>query len=124
MYSWKGMDIPSRNGYIPANREKFPVDIFERSAVLHGEQTFDSTDPPVRHASYQSMATVALGVISLTLYVLLFRFDAELRQIAVATNQGHKAYFLVPIGIAFLFSLVHGAFTDRFWAVLGVKARK
>ncbi len=67
---------------------------------------------------------MALGLLSLVLYIQLFHFDAELREITLATNQGHKSYFLVPIGIAFLFSLVHGAFTDRFWDVLGVKARK
>jgi hypothetical protein len=30
----------------------------------------------------------------------------------------------VPVAMAFLFSLVHGAFTGHFWDVLGIKARK
>lgn len=43
--------------------------------------------------------------------------------LAQSTRRGDKRLFFVPIGIALLFSFVHGAFTGRFWDVLGLKAR-
>lgn len=117
--------IPVRNAYIPGRKGIFHPDLFERSAVLHGDSTFDTDLPPPELLRLRPlMITMALGLLSLVLYIQLFHFDAELRELTLATNQGHKSYFLVPIGIAFLFSLVHGAFTDRFWDALGVKARK
>jgi hypothetical protein len=32
-------------------------------------------------------------------------------------------YFIVPVIIAFIFSLVYGAFVSHFWDMLGVKAK-
>lgn len=61
--------------------------------------------------------------MSVALYALLFWFDEELLELAQSTRRGDKRLFFVPIGIALLFSFVHGAFTGRFWDVLGLKAR-
>jgi uncharacterized RDD family membrane protein YckC len=33
-------------------------------------------------------------------------------------------YALLPVGTAFLFSFVHGAFTGNFWSALGIEASK
>lgn len=64
------------------------------------------------------------GVLSMTLYGMLYYFSTDLVDIARATHAGHKTMFFVPILLALVFSLVHGAFTSHFWDVLGIKAKK
>ncbi len=63
--------------------------------------------------------TVSLGIISATLYFLLYYFEEPILD---WSKQGGW-YFIVPLTIAFVFSLVHGAFTGHFWDFLGVKAK-
>ncbi|MGE5503857.1 MAG: hypothetical protein ACM31L_05490 [Actinomycetota bacterium] len=62
---------------------------------------------------------MALGVLSLGLYVLLFSYEREVLQASV----GGGWAVMVPITIAFVFSFVHGAFTGGFWDMLGLKAK-
>ena len=62
---------------------------------------------------------IALGVMSAALYLLLYLFS---EQVLAWSSQGHW-YFVVPVSIAFLFSLVHGGFTGHFWELMGIKAR-
>ena len=63
---------------------------------------------------------VVYGVLSLFLYILLFlNADAVLRM----SSRTDGVFFLTPVVIALVFSLVHGAFTGYFWEVLGVQAR-
>lgn len=64
------------------------------------------------------------GIGSLVLYFLLFLFNDEIRQMAEATSRGDKSLFFVPIVVAFIFSIVHGAFTGYFWEALGLTAKK
>jgi hypothetical protein len=64
--------------------------------------------------------TVALGVASLGLYGALFVFE---RPLLAYTAKG-GASMVAVIAIAFAFSVVHGAFTGRFWDTLGLKAKK
>lgn len=66
------------------------------------------------------MITVLWGLASILLYILLFQFSDYL------TLYGQKGgwYFLLPISVAFIFSLVHGAFTGHFWDSIGLKAAK
>jgi len=63
--------------------------------------------------------TVSLGFLSAIFYFLLYYFN---EQILDLSKQGGW-YFIVPISIAFIFSLVHGTFTGHFWDLLGVKAK-
>ncbi len=72
----------------------------------------------------ETKAALGLGVLSGFLYYMLYLFAGDIRHLAELTNQGHKAYFLVPIAIAFVFSVVHGLFTDRFWEAIGLKAKR
>lgn len=72
----------------------------------------------------KTKAALAYGVASGLLYYLLYHFSADIRGIAEATNAGDKTYFLLPIAIAFVFSVVHGLFTDRFWEAMGLKAKR
>ncbi|WP_139134860.1 hypothetical protein [Magnetovibrio blakemorei] len=69
-------------------------------------------------------ATLGMGLLSMILYYGLYTFNADIRHIAEMTNQGDKTYFLLPIAIAFLFSVVHGIFTDKFWEALGLRAKR
>ena len=61
------------------------------------------------------------GVGSLALYVLLYLYSDETIELAGRTREGEKIWFLAPIVIAFVFSLVHGAFTGYFWDAIGLK---
>lgn len=79
-------------------------------------------DSPRRKRSGTGPA-LALGAASSTLYGGLYVYSGELVELAEMTRDGERVWFLVPIAIAFLFSLVHGAFTGRFWDLLGLKAR-
>lgn len=61
------------------------------------------------------------GVGSVALYLLLFSYADLTVEWAQLTREGHKAYFLIPIVIPFIFSIVHGAFTGYFWDAIGMK---
>lgn len=62
--------------------------------------------------------TLLFGAASATLYVLLY-FHAD--ALAAFCSQGGVSAS-VPIGIALLFSYVHGSFTANLWRLLGVTA--
>lgn len=63
---------------------------------------------------------VALGTFTLAMYILLFKYEDLVLSI---TAKGGWA-FILPVGIAFVFSAFHGAFTGRFWDYIGIKAKK
>lgn len=64
--------------------------------------------------------TAGIGLLSLGLYGLLFVFE---RPLLAFTSKGGYSLFLV-IAIAFVFSAIHGAFTGRFWDIVGLKAKR
>lgn len=64
---------------------------------------------------------VLCGAASVALYGSLFVFAEQTVELARRTREGEKILFLVPIVIAFVFSLVHGAFTGYFWDAIGLK---
>jgi hypothetical protein len=61
----------------------------------------------------------AFAVIVAGLYGALFVFETDVIRLC---KQGGW-YFLFPVGVAFVFSYFHGAFTGMFWDVLGVQAK-
>jgi len=71
-------------------------------------------------AGKKILRTLALGALSLALYAGLFLLQD--RVLGLSALGGW--YGLVPVAIALVFSLAHGAFTGYFWDLLGVKARK
>ena len=77
-----------------------------------------------RISSRALAVTLALGAASAGLYLLLFLFSDHLPDLAARARQGEKLYALVPLAIAMVFSLVHGAFTGYFWDLLGLRAKK
>lgn len=62
---------------------------------------------------------VTYGVGVLALYGLLFVNE---QQVVAWSRQGGW-WFLLPVTIAFVFSIVHGNFTSQFWEMLGIKAK-
>jgi len=66
---------------------------------------------------------LVMGILSISLYTLLYFFSADIVSFAQNTNSGQKSLFFIPIVIAVVFSLAHGAFTSHFWDILGVKAK-
>jgi hypothetical protein len=61
------------------------------------------------------------GVISASLYVLLYTYEKEIMAAFTRTDGWYPA---LPVLAALVFSFVHGAFTGYFWEALGVTARK
>lgn len=78
------------------------------------------TPGPSAGAGRKFVRTLALGVLTLLLYGGLFLAEELVLRLSALGGW----YFLVPVTIAFAFSLVHGAFTGHFWDLLGIKARK
>lgn len=69
-------------------------------------------------------STLTLGLVSASLYLLLYFNTENLEKVANLIRQGDKGYVVIPIGTALIFSFVHGAFTGKFWDLLGLKAKK
>jgi len=63
---------------------------------------------------------VLSGLLSVSLYILLF-VDAE--RVLHLSTRADGLYFLMPVAIALVFSLAHGAFTGYFWEVIGIKPK-
>ncbi len=80
--------------------------------------------PIAYHRLAEITKTVALGLVSGVLYLFLFHYESEVTELALLTRAGHKLDALAPVGIALVFSLVHGAFTGRFWDALGIRAKR
>jgi hypothetical protein len=77
-----------------------------------------------RLSSRALVVTLVLGAASAALYFVLYLFSDTLSELAAATRAGEKIYALVPLAVAMVFSLVHGAFTGHFWDLLGLRAKK
>ncbi len=65
--------------------------------------------------------TIGLGAASLGLYGALYVFQIPILDF---TSRGSGSAMAAVIAIAFGFSIVHGAFTGRFWDMLGLKAKR
>ena len=66
------------------------------------------------------LQAVVFDALSLSAYVLLFMNEDLVTN--TFTMGGWHAVF--PVGAAFLFSFVHGAFASNFLSVLGLEAKK
>ena len=88
--------------------------------VVSGTPAQTESASPLRRL----LTVSALGIASAILYGLLFVYADHISALAAATRSGATYYALVPIGIALVFSLVHGAFTHRFWRLIGLRARR
>jgi hypothetical protein len=77
-----------------------------------------------KHAEQKRMkalkGTVIFGLITAALYAAIFLNTGLVMK--YFTKGG--LYALLPVGTAFLFSFMHGAFTGNFWSALGIEASK
>ena len=64
--------------------------------------------------------TAIFGLITAALYAAIFLNTGLVMK--YFTKGG--LYALLPVGTAFLFSFIHGAFTGNFWSALGIEASK
>jgi len=71
----------------------------------------------------ENIKMIFFGLLSAVLYLLLFKYQTEITHFAELTREGVKIDFLIPIGIAFIFSFVHGGFATYLWQSLGLKAK-
>ena len=84
-----------------------------------------STSTHAAAASSRALVTtLSLGAASAGLYFLRYLLSDALPELAEETRRGKKAYALVPLAVAMVFSFVHGAFTGHFWELLGLRAKK
>ncbi len=65
-------------------------------------------------------ALLLMGLLSAGLYIYLLLNQATVNKYMSMGG----LYAFLPIGIAFIFSYVHGSFTGNFWTVLGIEASK
>lgn len=63
---------------------------------------------------------LVIGIISVTLYVMLLYNQDTINEYF---GRG-GIYAFLPIATAFIFSIIHGSFTGKFWSVLGIEASK
>ncbi len=63
---------------------------------------------------------ITMGIVSISLYGLLLSNQGVIND--YVTRGG--LYAFLPIGVAFLFSMIHGSFTGKFWTVMGIEAAK
>ncbi len=87
------------------------------------ERYIEAQEAKTNPLSRAALAALLFGLGSIGLYIMLYVFNYDIRHLAELTNQGDKSFFLLPIGIALVFSVIHGAFTGHFWNVLGLQAK-
>ena len=87
------------------------------------EKYIDEQYAPVKPITPALRAAIMFGIGSIVLYVMLYKFNYDIRHLGEMASQGDKTFFLMPIGIALVFSFIHGSFTGYFWNVVGLKAK-
>lgn len=75
-------------------------------------------ETPSRKTAIQK--TVMFGAAAAALYAAVFAFADPI--MAIATKGG--VFAVVPVAAVFVFSYVHGNFTNYFWSALGIEASK
>ena len=63
---------------------------------------------------------IVMGIVSIALYGILLSNQGVINDYV---SRG-GVYAFLPIAVAFLFSIVHGSFTGKFWTVMGIEAAK
>jgi len=85
----------------------------ERPAAGHAHH-------PVKKKSKPYLNTAIFGAISISAYVVLFTNEKLITELF--TMGGWR--WAYPVGVAFFFSFIHGAFGSNLLSVLGLEAKK
>ncbi len=77
-------------------------------------------------SSYGSTRKKPLGTMILTGIASIALYGVLLSNQDLANDYMSRGglFAVIPIAVAFLFSIVHGSFTGKFWTVLGIEAAK
>ena len=87
--------------------------------ILKGGKNGQATVPaPVKSKPY--LKTLFFGCISISAYILLFKNEQLVTDIF--TMGGWR--WVYPVGAAFFFSFIHGAFASNLLSSLGLEAKK
>lgn len=73
-----------------------------------------------RQSNKYIVPAIGFGAISLSLYAALLMNESKVTELF--TNGGW--YAILPVGSAFLFSFIHGAFASNLLSALGIEAKK
>ena len=82
------------------------------------KQSSKSPAPPAKSKPY--LKTIIFGTISLSAYYMLFTNEKLVTEIF--TMVGWR--WVYPVGAAFFFSFIHGAFASNLLSSLGLEAKK
>ncbi len=82
------------------------------------KQSSKSPAPPAKSKPY--LKTIIFGTMSISAYVLLFTNEKLVTEIF--TMGGWR--WVYPVGAAFFFSFIHGAFASNLLSSLGLEAKK
>ena len=88
-------------------------------AMLGGKSGTSNAGAP-QQASKPYVKTLIFGAISLSAYVYLFQNEEWI----TSTYTMGGWHWVYPIGTAFFFSFIHGAFGSNLLSVLGLEAKK
>lgn len=69
--------------------------------------------------SDKTIKAVAWGTLSVSLYYAMFQYEDVILAFSIKPIWS----VVLPVTVAFLFSIVHGNFTGYFWDALGVKPK-
>lgn len=118
------MNTQTVNKHGKPSRAPYPF-VFSKRSAFYNHAILWNTEPSEeqKKSLVRKIVTIALGISVMILYFLLFQYEDEIVHLAELTRQGQKIDFIVPILIALVFSLVHGAFTENFWNMLGLKPK-
>jgi len=86
----------------------------ENAKRQHGK----SPAPAVRNVPY--LKTIIFGTISLSAYYVLFTNE----KLVTDTFTMGGWHWVYPVGAAFFFSFIHGAFASNLLSIIGIEAKK
>ncbi|MCX5870508.1 MAG: hypothetical protein NTY00_07715 [Deltaproteobacteria bacterium] len=89
-----------------------------REILKDGKKSKVTVPVPVKNKPY--LKTVFFGAISITAYILLFKNE----QLVTDTFTMGGWRWVFPVGAAFFFSFIHGAFASNLLSSLGLEAKK
>jgi hypothetical protein len=89
-----------------------------RDILKGGKKNLSSAPAPVKSKPY--LKTLFFGCISISAYILLFKNEQLVTDIF--TMGGWR--WVYPVGAAFFFSFIHGAFASNLLSSMGLEAKK
>jgi hypothetical protein len=89
-----------------------------REVMSSGKKSMATAPAPEKSRPY--LKTLFFGCISISAYILLFKNEQLVTD--VFTMGGWR--WVYPVGAAFFFSFIHGAFASNLLSSLGLEAKK